>query len=403
MAEAVTQHVPQAQHLHLERHREHPDVRKVRHDLGEKPFLAIWEVTRACQLVCKHCRADSQHHAAPGQLTTEEGKRLLDQLASYDLPRPIVVFSGGDPFERTDLEELTEYGTSLGLHIGLSPSATPKVTLERLQRLHELGATALSLSLDGAVAETHDAFRGFPGTFDATLEKARFATDTGFRLQVNSTLCAENIREAPALLKRVMGMNAHLWSVFFLVPTGRGTALTPLTAVQREDVYHWMDDISSYIAVKTTEAPAYRRVVIQAHRDRDQGKPPYKGGELYRFLTEETARVLGDGPKPQRRPRPPLAINSGRGFVFIDHIGDVYPSGFFPMHLGNVKDTPLPVIYSESEVFKSLREPAKWKGKCSVCEFNDVCGGSRSTAYAMTGDPFASDPTCGYVPASLRD
>ena len=386
----------------LTRNREHPDVRKVHHDLGEKPFLAIWEVTRACQLVCKHCRADSQHVAAPGQLTTEEGKRLLDQLASYDIPRPIVVFSGGDPFERADLEELTEYGVSLGLHIGLSPSATPKVTRERLERLHNLGATALSLSLDGAVAETHDAFRGFPGTFDATLEKADLATAAGFRLQVNSTLCAENVHEAPALLKRVIDMGAHLWSVFFLVPTGRGTALTPLTSAEREDVYHWMDDISDFIAVKTTEAPAYRRVVIQAHQARDAGAPAYEGGELYRFLTEETLRILGAEPEHPRRPRPPLAINSGRGFVFIDHVGDVYPSGFFPMHLGNVKQTPLPEIYSGSEVFKSLRDPSQWEGKCSVCEFNDVCGGSRSTAYAMTGDPFASDPTCGYVPVALR-
>lgn len=368
-------------------------VREVRHDLVEKPFLAIWEVTRACQLVCKHCRADSQRSAAPGQLSTEEGKKLLRDLASYPKPYPLVVLSGGDPFERPDLEELVRYGVGLGLHMSLSPSVTPKVTRERLAALREAGAVGLSLSLDGGTAPTHDAFRGFSGTFDATIEAARVVSDLGYRLQINSTVTRRTIREAPELLAEVIAMNAHLWSVFFIVPTGRGEALGGLSAAEREDAMWWLADISDRIAVKTTEAPQFRRIMLQRRKGHT-----YTGGELYEFLTRRTEELLGDDFTP-RRPRPPLAINSGRGFVFIDHVGDVYPSGFLPLHCGNVKEKSLCQIYAEASTFQALRDPSRWRGKCGVCEFNRVCGGSRSTAYSMTGDALASDPTCLYEPA----
>lgn len=373
-----------------------PVVRQMRHDITTKPFIAIWEVTRACQLVCQHCRADAQHDPAPGQLTTAEGKALLDSLASYDKPRPLVVLTGGDPFERGDLEELTAYGTSLGLNVSLSPSVTPRLTRERLEGLRAAGGSALSLSLDGASAATHDYFRGFSGIFDRTIEMASVVTDVGFRLQINSTITKNNVHEAPQLLARVIEMGAKLWSVFFLVPTGRGTGLEALTPQEREDAMQWLHSVSTRIAIKTTEGQQYRRIVLQAQRGEK-----YEGGELYRFLTSETERILGPDPHT-RRPRPPMAINAGSGFVFIDHVGDVYPNGFLPLHCGNVKSHPLPDIYANSPVFKKLRDPNAWSGKCSVCEFASVCGGSRSTAFAMTGDPLASDPTCAYVPEALR-
>ncbi|HAT1382901.1 TPA: radical SAM/SPASM domain-containing protein [Corynebacterium striatum] len=371
-----------------------PVVRQVHHDINAKPFIAIWEVTRACQLVCQHCRADAQHEPAPGQLTTEQGKALLDSIASYDKPRPIVVLTGGDPFERGDLEELTEYGTSLELNVSLSPSVTPRLTRERLEGLRAAGGCALSLSLDGATADTHDYFRGFSGIFDQTIKMAEVVTDVGYRLQINSTITKNNVREAPQLLKRVIEMGAKLWSVFFLVPTGRGTGLEALTPLEREDAMHWLHDVSNRVAIKTTEGPQYRRIVIEAQRGSE-----YEGGELYKYLTEETERVLRPADASHtRRPRPPMAINAGSGFVFIDHLGDVYPNGFLPMHCGNVKEQTLPDIYANSPVFKKLRDPAQWSGKCAVCEYASVCGGSRSTAFAMTGDPLASDPTCAYVP-----
>lgn len=380
-----------------------PVVRKVRHNIEIKPFIVIWEVTRACALVCKHCRADAQHEPHPDQLTTEEGKRLLDQLASYEKPYPLVVFTGGDPFERSDLAELCQYGTNLGLSISLSPSVTPKVTPERLHELREAGGKAMSMSLDGATPETHDAFRGFSGTFDATLEKAPLINAEGYRLQINSTLTKGNIHEAPALLKRVIEMQAKMWYVFFLVPTGRGADLNALSPKEREDTLVWLDGISDRIAIKTTEAPQYRRVVIQQKLRREHGLAPYEGGELYRYLTEETERIFGDAPYKKRKPRAPMAVNSGSGFAFIDHIGDVYPNGFLPFHCGNVKQQTINEIYAESPVFVSLRHPEGWRGKCAYCDFHDVCGGSRSTAYALTGDVRASDDQCCYVPQAWLD
>ncbi|MDR7329630.1 TIGR04053 family radical SAM/SPASM domain-containing protein [Corynebacterium guangdongense] len=370
-------------------------VRQVRHDLGEKPFIAIWEVTRACQLVCAHCRADAQHEPAPGQLDTEQGKRLLEQLAGYPRPHPLVVLTGGDPFERGDLEELTAYGTALGLNVSLSPSVTPRLTRERLASLREAGGSALSLSLDGASAATHDRFRGFGGTYDATMEVAEWVNEAGYRLQINSTITDETVREAPELLQHVIAMGAKLWSVFLLVPTGRGAGLKGLGPQEKEDVMWWLADVADRIAIKTTEAPMFRRVVLQKSRG-----IVYEGGELYSYLTRRTAELLGPNTAP-RRPRPPMAINAGSGFVFIDHVGDVYPNGFLPLKCGNVKDADVREIYSDSEVFRSLRDPSQWSGKCSVCEFAEVCGGSRSTAYALTGDPLASDETCAWVPEGV--
>ena len=376
----------------------HPLVRTIKHDINVKPFIVIWEVTRACQLVCKHCRADAQHTPDPRQLTTDQGKALLDELAAYDAPRPLVVFTGGDAFERHDLAELVRYGTGLGLNVSLSPSVTPLMTPALLAELRAAGGRAMSVSLDGATAETHDAFRGFAGTFEATLRAATWITDAGFRLQVNSTFTKGNIHEAPALLKTVLEMGAFMFYTFLLVPTGRGADLQALSPDEREDVMHWLHDVSDRIAIKTTEAPQYRRIAIERDRARAAGEPLQPRGELYHYLTEETTRLLGAHAERPRPPRPPMAVNSGSGFAFIDHIGDVYPNGFLPVHCGNVKQQRFSEIYRDSPVFQALRRPQEFEGKCGVCEFNTLCGGSRSTAYALTGNYLASDPTCAYVP-----
>ncbi|OKL54627.1 radical SAM/SPASM domain-containing protein [Bowdeniella nasicola] len=388
--------------------RRHPTVRHVHKDLNESPFIVIWEVTRACQLVCKHCRAEAQKTAAPGQLTTEQGKDLLRQLAAYDKPRPLVVFTGGDCFEREDLVELTEYGCLLGLAVSISPSVTPLFTRERLEALKAAGARAMSVSLDGARAETHDAFRGFAGTFDKTLEAAALIKDVGFRLQINTTFTKKTIREAPQMLKNAIEMGAFMWYLFLLVPTGRGAQLEALDPDEREDVMHWLHDVSDRIAIKTTEAPQYRRVALQREAAAERGVPhdelaePAKRGELYHWLTAETTKLLGEhAPKP-RPPRPPLAINSGSGFAFVSHLGDVYPSGFLPIKVGNVKERPFAELYRDTEVMQELRTPSLFGGTCGVCEFNHVCGGSRSTAYALTGDHLAEDPTCAYTPEAAK-
>ncbi len=385
--ETRTDHVP------AEVRQQRAAVRELRHDPDDRPFIVIWEVTRACQLACAHCRADAQQRFHPDQLTTEHGKALLDDIAQFGRPTPIVILTGGDPFERKDLEELVAHGTGLGLSMALSPSVTANFTRERLASLREAGGKAVSLSMDGCRAQTHDAFRGFKGTYDKTLEAAKVTTDAGFRLQINTTVTRRTVTELPDLMVQVKDLGAHLWSLFFLVPTGRGQALQALDAQENEDVLQWAHDVSGYIAIKTTEAQVYRRVAMQRATDE---APPH--GELYDQLMARTLELVSAEDLVNRRPRPPLATNSGRGFVFIDHVGDVYPSGFLPYHCGNVKDESFRGIYRNSPIMLSLRRPDAFHGKCGVCPFNQVCGGSRSHAYAVTGDMLASDPTCAWTP-----
>ncbi|QGF23835.1 TIGR04053 family radical SAM/SPASM domain-containing protein [Raineyella fluvialis] len=376
-------------------------VRTQHQDIDDKPFIVIWEVTRACQLVCKHCRADAQTRADPRQLSTAQGKALLDDIARWDTPRPLVVLTGGDPFERADLAELVAHGTAAGLSVALSPSVTPKFTADRLAELHEAGAKAVSLSLDGARPETHDAFRGFEGTYAATRRAAVMVREQGLRLQVNTTVTRDNVGELPRLLGDVLEMGVGLWSVFFLVPTGRGEDLHALGAEATEDVLHWLAEVSSLVAIKTTEAPHYRRVVLQRAAARARNLPLPTTGPLYEQLIAGTVEVLGHEIVPTRVPRPPIDVNAGRGFVFVDHTGDVYPSGFLPFHCGSVKEAGLRVIYRDSPILRSLRQPESFGGACGVCEFREVCGGSRSRAYAVTGDLLGADPACVWQPGEL--
>ncbi|TFD36584.1 radical SAM/SPASM domain-containing protein [Cryobacterium sp. TMT1-19] len=377
-------------------------IRVLHHDTAERPFIVIWEVTRACQLVCTHCRADAIRTRNPFELSTDQGRKLLDDLAAFGTPRPLVVLTGGDPFERPDLPELVAHGTSLGLSMALSPSVTPRLTREVLVELHDAGAKAVSLSLDGASAATHDAFRGVDGVYDDTMIAARMVREVGYRLQINTTVTRDTVHELPGILKTVLDLGTTLWSVFFLVPTGRGKLLNALTAAEEEEVLHWLHDVSDLVAVKTTEAPHYRRIALQ-RAGVDDGvdlDTAFPVGPLRASLREATERLLtGEEPR-RRRPRAPLDVNSGRGFAFVDHVGLVYPSGFLPVSVGSVHEQSFSKIYREAQLLQELRTPDLFGGRCGHCEFRTVCGGSRSHAYAVTGDPLAEDPSCEYQPTT---
>lgn len=360
---------------------------------GAQPFIVIWEVTRACQLACVHCRAEALPHRDPLELTTTEGRQLLADLAALPTPRPMVVLTGGDPLERPDLADLVAYGTELGLRVAVSPSVTPKLTHDAIATLHRSGAKAMSLSLDGATAQSHDGFRRVPGVFDATMRAIADARSIGMRLQINTTVTADNVWELPEMLRIVLDSGAGVWSVFFLVPTGRGTRLRPLSGAEEEDVLNWLYDVSGLVAIKTTEAPHYRRVVIQRSADHTV---PRRGG-LGRHLHTEVMDLTDQRP-PERPRRRPINVNSGSGFVFVDHHGDVYPSGFLPEVVGSVRDASIVDIYRNAPLMRALRNPDALGGKCGVCEFREVCGGSRSRAYAATGDALGEDPSCTYQP-----
>lgn len=381
----------------------HPAVRHQHSDAGDRPFIVIWEATRACPLACRHCRASAQPRRHPRELSTDEATTLMEQVASFGRPHPLFVITGGDPFQRPDLEELVRRGTALGLAVALSPSGTPTLTADALSTLQQAGARALSLSLDGANAQTHDGFRGVPGVFELTLAAWEAARDLGLRVQVNTTVGRHNLLELPGIAQLVHERGAATWSSFLLVPTGRGAALQGLTAAEVEDVLSWLYDVGTAVPTRTTEAHHFRRVVLQRQVLEARGVDHVTAlrlGPLYQGLLAEAADLglVGSG---DRRRRPPMDVNAGRGFVFVSHLGAVHPSGFLPLSAGDVRETPLPEIYRRSELFTALRDVRRLAGRCGACEFAAVCGGSRSRAFALTGNPFAEEPWCGYRPGSF--
>ncbi len=354
-------------------------------DFGQNPYIVIWEVTRACQLHCLHCRAEAQRHRDPRELTTEEGFRLMDQIAEMD--RPLLVFTGGDPLERPDLYDFIRYARSKGLIPSMTPSATPRVTFETIKGAKEAGLERWAFSLDGSTAEIHDKFRGTKGSYDLTIRSLKILQELDIPIQLNTTVTRFNLGDLPNVAKVAESFNTVLWSVFFMVPTGRARERYMVTPQEHEQVMEWLYELSKHSSfdVKTTAGPHYRRVVIQQRMiDSDETVKGNRG-----FL-------LGGDPL-----RASKGVNDGNGFVFISHVGDVTPSGFLPVKAGNIRESNLADIYRNSPIFQELRNPNLLKGKCGVCEFRNVCGGSRARAYAVTGDYLESDPSCSYIPKAL--
>ncbi|MFJ9775776.1 TIGR04053 family radical SAM/SPASM domain-containing protein [Kitasatospora sp. NPDC101157] len=363
----------------------------------------IWESTRACPLACLHCRAEAVPDRDPRELDTEAPKDLMHQVAAFGQPAPLFVITGGDPFQRPDLLDLISYGREAGVRVAVSPSGTPTLTTDRLRAVHEAGAVGLSLSLDGSTPALHDGFRGVPGVYRWTLGAWDTARALGMKVQINTTVTQHNLHDLPDVVRLVHTHAAMLWSAFFLVPTGRGAALGALTAEQTEDVLNFVYDVGLAVPAKTTEAHHFRRVALQRRILADRGEDHERAlrlGPLYRELRDRAAE-LGLDTGERRVRRPPLDVNAGRGFVFVSHTGTVHPSGFLPLGAGNVWERPLAEIYRTSELFTGLRDADRLAGRCGACEFRQVCGGSRSRAYGLTGDPYAEEPWCGYLPGSF--
>lgn len=338
-------------------------------DFNDRPFIVIWEVTRACSLSCRHCRAEANLTRHPLELTDEEAFRFIDQV---ERSKPtLFVMTGGDPIRRVNLEALIHYATGLGLRVSLSPSATPEFVRTDLGRLKDAGVQRISLSLDGATRETHDRFRGVPGTWSSTMEAIANAALAGLPIQINTTFTRQNLREFDEFVRLLEKIRPALWSVFQLVPTGRGKVDDLLTAEEMENLFERLARLSltAPFDIKTTEGQHYRRAVLQ----QAQG-----------------ARSPGV--------RAPMGINDGKGFVFVSHIGNIQPSGFLPLTAGNVRKDELLEVYRHSPLFRELRDPSLLQGKCGRCEFKNICGGSRARAHAMTGNYLGEEPLCVYQP-----
>lgn len=363
-------------------------------DFDRAPFIVIWETTQACDLACLHCRASARPMRDRGELTTAEAMHLMDTVRA-EFGHPLFVLTGGDPLKRGDTVSLVEYGRRIGLRVAMTPSGTPLMTRDVLRRLCDAGLARLAVSLDGSTPDIHDRFRGVTGSFDWTVRMLRAAKQLGLSTQINTTISRHNVNDLDALIHLMGTLGIALWSVFFIVPTGRARESDLTTAEEFEQVFNRLYDLSKTAPfdIKTTAAPHYRRVVLQRQvaerRDgaRDEPVTPLTAG-LGFSLADGVGRAKG--------------VNDGDGFVFISHRGEIYPSGFLPLSAGNVRTHDLAQLYRESGLFRTLRDRSQLKGKCGVCEYRAVCGGSRARAYAMTGDMLGSDPSCAYIPARWR-
>ncbi len=352
-----------------------------KYDFSRNPMLVYWEMTQACGLACKHCRAEAMPNPHPLELNTEQSKQFLEQLRDFGDPLPHLILTGGDPLSRKDIYRLIDYAIGLGLEVSVTPSATPELTNDAITKLKEHGIQSLGLSLDGSCAEKHDNIRAVPGTFDRTMEAARHCGRLGLPIQVNTLVAEETADDLPAIYELLRtSFPVMRWSLFMLISVGRGKALNEVSPEEGEAIMKWVFDLSPHspFAIKTTEAPSYRRIAIETMRASGMGGPEMKNTSVYKGFQ----------------------IRDGHGIVFVSNLGDIYPSGFLPLRCGNVRNDSLVHVYRRSDIFRALHSPETFHGKCGACEYSHICGGSRARAFAHTGDALGTDPFCPYEPAT---
>ena len=369
----------------------------------EKPILVFWETTKACMLACKHCRAEAILKPLPGELSTREALKLLEDIARFGKPTPIVVYTGGDPLMRRDIWDILAYARKLGIRSAMAPSVTPLLTREVAYRLAEYGVSSVSLSLDSPWPSVHDKIRGISGTWQRTLEAIEWFKSAGLRVQVNTVVMRDTVEGLADMVKLLLDKGIRTWEVFYLVPVGRAGRTLDLTPQEWEDVSHFLYEASRYgIIIRTTEGPIFRRVALTRAYYEEKGRLEELDrqlGSLYHRLVERLRDLLGEA---RGRPKThTLGTMDGKGIVFVSYNGNVYPSGFLPIPAGNVRTRSIVDIYRSSPLFNMLRRDVK--GKCRICEFRQICGGSRARAYAYTGDPLAEDPSCIYQPGSIPE
>jgi radical SAM protein len=367
-------------------------------DLDRRPILVFWETTKACSLACRHCRASALPHPLPGELSHTQALDFLESLTGFGRPHPVLILTGGDVLMRPDLVELVAHTRQLGLPCAVSPSVTPLLTAAALDELRALGVKMASVSLDGASAAVHEGVRQVAGHFDSTVAALGLVRSRGMTLQVNTVVMRDTVEELPELARIVKQAGAGIWELFFLVQTGRGSELAELSPAENEDVCHFLFDASRYgFVVRTVEGPFFRRVVAQRLADPPGTDPrdAYGLGPLYERLSGRLQELLGE---PEAAPRAQTkGTRDGKGILFVAHDGEVYPSGFLPLSLGNVAGESVVDLYRDHPMLRQIRA-ARFAGRCGVCEYAGLCGGSRARAYAAFGNALGEDPACSYRP-----
>jgi radical SAM protein len=354
-------------------------------DFQRHPLMFYYEVTQACDLVCKHCRASAQEKPAPDEMSTEQSLALIDDVAKFDR-KPTMVFTGGDPLKRADIFRLLHHAAKRGIQTALTPSATPLATKTAFQNAKEAGVQALGISLDGPDAAVHDSFRGFEGSFRKTMEMLATARELRFPVQINTSLTRRNFDLLDDIALLLADQKIMMWSVFFLVPVGRGLEEERIRPEEYETVFAklWHHSRTKPYAVKTTEAPHYRRYVLQ-QGGHPLASPRGAGGPGESALAHQSGTH-----------RAPLGVTDGRGIMFVSHNGEIYPAGFLPVVCGRFPEVSPVDVYKTHEVFRQLQNPDNYHGICGACEYRMVCGGSRARAYAVTGDYLGAEPDCTY-------
>lgn len=347
-------------------------------DYAKNPVLVYWEMTQACALACRHCRAEAMTMAHPNELTHKESGDLLRQIAAFDKSLPHLILTGGDPLKRADVYDLIDEAKALGLAVSITPSATRELTFQKLIELKARGIESLGLSLDGSCAIRHEAVRGVEGCFDWTMRALEYAGALEIPVQVNTLVSQETVDDLPAIYELLKPLKVMRWSLFFLIAVGRGKMLQPVSPEHGEELMHWIYDLARMapFAIKTTEAPFYRRVAVNRMRGDGMHSAEMRNASVYRGF----------------------GIRDGHGIVFISNRGDIYPAGFLPLAAGNVRTNHLMDVYREAPLFRALHDPDQFEGKCGQCEYRAVCGGSRARAFTHTGNALASDPFCPYQP-----
>ena len=345
---------------------------------GSPPLrLVAWEVTRSCNLACKHCRAEAHPEPYPGEFSTAEATALIDTFPQTG--SPIIILTGGEPLLRPDVFELAQHARGKGLRCVMAPNGT-LITPEKARQMRESGITRCSISIDGAEAASHDLFRGTPGAFADSMRGIGYLKDQGIEFQLNTTVTKANLSSFKKIFSLAQQLGAAAWHIFLLVPMGRAANLTEqvISAAEYEEVLNWFYDFrkSTSMHLKATCAPHYYRIMRQRAKEEGLAVTPQSFG-----MDALTRGCLG-----------------GTGFCFISHTGQVQPCGYLELDCGNVRETPFPEIWRSSKHFIEFRTPAEYKGKCGSCEYHRVCGGCRARAHSLTGDHLAEEPLCAYTP-----
>lgn len=339
--------------------------------------LIAWEITRSCNLACKHCRGEAHTEPYPGELSTDEAKALIDTFSQVG--EPIIIFTGGDPMMRADVYELIAYANAQGLRCVFSPNGT-LITPRNALQIRECGVQRCSISIDGPDAASHDTFRGVDGAFDGAMRGIQHLKDAGVEFQINTTVTRNNLAQFKQIFDLCERLGAAAWHIFLLVPMGRAVGLADqvISAEEYEAVLHWFYDFrkTTSMHLKATCAPHYYRIMRQRAKAEGIAVTPETFG-----MDAMTRGCLG-----------------GTGFCFISHIGQVQPCGYLTLDCGNIRQTMFPEIWRNSKQFQQFRTQSAYTGKCGPCEYHKVCGGCRARAWSMDGDYMAQEPLCTYIP-----